>query len=172
MTDSHRVYRLTQEAYDQLRLAADEDPNSYLDPAIDFHRFLEERGVVDPFEETSITTDRPISLTPAVEGEIPNRADRQALDFYKSFAGMSPSRATDERLWAWMTHFRLHAYGLKRWRRPSNVNMKTMSGLTGSVRDQLTLSGDTTRHPGPGGWLTPPSRLLVVPPVHSPPKKR
>ena len=37
---------------------------------------------------------------------------------------MNPRQATDERLWAWMTHFRLHAYGLERWRRPANVNMK------------------------------------------------
>ena len=64
MTDSHPVYRLTQEAYDQLRLAADEHPGSYLDSKIDFSEVLRERGVSDPFEETSITTDRPIALTP------------------------------------------------------------------------------------------------------------
>ena len=76
MTDSHPVYRLTQEAYDQLRLAADENPDSYLDSEIDFGQVLRERGVSDPFEETSITTDRPIALTPVAEGGIPNRADR------------------------------------------------------------------------------------------------
>ena len=124
MTDSHPVYRLTQEAYDQLRLAADENPDSYLASDIDFAEVLLERGVPDPFEETCITTDKPITLIPVAEGEIPNRADRQALDFYGSFDGMSPSMATDERLWAWMTHFRLHAYGLKRWRRPANLNMQ------------------------------------------------
>ena len=51
MTDSHPVYRLTQEAYDQLRLAADENPDSYLDSEIDFGQVLRERGVSDPFEE-------------------------------------------------------------------------------------------------------------------------
>lgn len=137
MTDYHAVHRLTQEAYDQLRLAADENPSSYLDPEIDFGRVLRQRGVSDPFETTSITTDRPIALIPVGEGEIPNRADRQALDFYKSFHGMNPSRATDERLWAWMTHFRLHAYGLKRWRRPSNVNMQNY------VRSHWFSSGST-----------------------------
>ena len=137
MIDSHPVYRLTQEAYDQLRLAADENPDSYLDPEIDFGQVLRERGVSDPFEETSITTDRPIALTPPAEGELPNRADRQALDFYRSFDGMSPSRATDERLWAWMTHFRLHAYGLKRWRRTSNLNMQNY------VRSHWFSSGST-----------------------------
>ena len=126
MTDSHPVYRLTQQAYDQLHLAAEENPGSYLDSKIDFSEVLRERGVSDPFEETSITTDRPIALTPVAEGGIPNRADRQALDFYNSFDGMTPNRATDERLWAWMTHFRLHAYGLKRWRRTSNLNMRKL----------------------------------------------
>ena len=137
MTDSHPVYRLTQEAYDQLRLAADENPDSYLDPEIDFVAILSERGVSDPFEETHVTTDQPVALTPVAEGEIPNRADIQALDFYRSFNGMSPSRATDERLWAWMTHFRLHAYGLKRWRRPYNVNIKNY------IRDHWFSSGST-----------------------------
>ena len=124
MTDRHPVYRLTQEAYDQLRLAADENPDSYLDSEIDFGEVLRERGVSEWLEETEVTTDMPIALSPVAEGGIPNRADIQALDFYRSFDGMSPSRATDERLWAWMTHFRLHAYGLKRWRRTSNINMR------------------------------------------------
>lgn len=124
MDKSYPVYRLTQEAFDQLRLAADENPESYLDSDIDFSNVLQTRGVSDLFEETSITTDRPISLSPIPEGGIPNRADRQALDFYRSFDGMTPSRATDERLWAWMTHFRLHAYGLRRWRRSVNTNMR------------------------------------------------
>ena len=137
MINSHPVYRLTQEAYDQLRLAADENPDSYLDSEIDFGQVLRERGVADPFEETSITTDRPIALTPVAEGGIPNRADQQALDFYSSFDGMSPNRATDERLWAWMTHFRLHAYGLKRWRRTSNLNMRNY------VRSHWFSSGST-----------------------------
>ena len=137
MTERHPVYRLTQEAYDQLRLTADEDPDSYLDSEIDFAEVLQARGVSDPFEETSITTDKPISLTPVAEGGIPNRADRQALDFYNSFDGMSPNKATDERLWAWATHFRLHAYGLKRWRRPSNLDMRNY------IRSHWFNSGST-----------------------------
>ena len=137
MTEKYPVYRLTQEAYDQLWLAAEENPDAYLDADMDFDQVLRERGVSDLFEETSITTDRPIALTPVAEGEIPNRADRQALDFYRSFDGMSPSKAIDERLWAWMTHFRLHAYGLKRWRRPANLNMQNY------VRSHWFSSGST-----------------------------
>ena len=137
MTEKYPVYRLTQEAYDQLWLAAEENPDAYLDADMDFDQVLRERGVSDLFEETSITTDRPIALTPVAEGEIPNRADRQALDFYRSFDGMSPSKAIDERLWAWMTPFRLHAYGLKRWRRPANLNMQNY------VRSHWFSSGST-----------------------------
>ena len=137
MTDTHPVYRLTQEAYDQLRLAADENPDSYLDPEIDFGEVLRERGVSNWTEETLITTDRPIALTPVVDGGIPNRADIQALEFYRSFDDMSPSKATDERLWTWMTHFRLHSYGLRRWRRPSNINLQNY------VRSHWFNSGST-----------------------------
>ena len=80
--------------------------------------------MIDYAEETGITTSKPIDLYPPATGEIPNRADRQALGFYKSFEGLTPRLATDERLWAWMTHFRLHSYGLKRWRRSANVNLR------------------------------------------------
>ena len=125
MADRHPVYRLTQEALDQLRLAAREEPNSYLNPAIDFEAILRARGVSDYTEETAITTDRPISLTPIAGGSGANSADRQALDFYRSFEGMTSSLATDERLWAWMTHFRLHSYGLERWRRSANLNIQS-----------------------------------------------
>ena len=137
MDDSHPVYRLTQEAYDQLRLAAEENPASYLDPEINFEDVLRDRGVSIYREETSITTDRPISFIDPPEGGVPNRADAQALEFYRSFSGMSPSKATDERLWAWMTHFRLHDYSLKRWRRTHNFNMRNY------VRDHWFSSGTT-----------------------------
>ena len=137
MAERHPVYRLTQEAYYQLLLAAEDDPESYLDAERDFFEVLRERGVSAPFEETSISTDRPIVLTPVDEGGIPNRADRQALDFYRSFEGMGPGKATDERLWAWMTHFRLHAYSLKRWRRSSNLNLQNY------VRSHWFSSGST-----------------------------
>ena len=48
MTDSYPVYRLTQEAYDQLRLAADENPDSYLDSEIDFGEVLRETWSLRP----------------------------------------------------------------------------------------------------------------------------
>ena len=71
MSESYPVYRLTQEACDQLRLAAEEDPKSYLDPAIDFGAVLAVRGISNYVEETEITTNRPIALTPVADGSFP-----------------------------------------------------------------------------------------------------
>ena len=122
MAEKHPVFRLTQEAYDQLYEAAMEDPEAYLDPEMDFDAVLQQRGISRYIEDTGVFTDRLIELSP-VESGAPNRADRQALDFYHSFDAMTPRLALDERLWAWMTHFRLHAYGLKRWRRVKNANL-------------------------------------------------
>ena len=108
------VFRLTEEARDQLAAIAREQPEVYLDPAADFGQMLIERSVTDYTEGTGIFTDSPISLKPAPSGP-QNRADRQALDFYHSFNGMTASIATDGLMWTWMTHFVLHPYSLGRW---------------------------------------------------------
>ena len=136
MSGSYPVYRLTQEAYDQLRLAADTDPRLYLEPETNFGALLADRGIDNYTEETEVTTTTPINLVPAVEGPR-NRGDLQALNFYKSFNGMSLKLSTDERMWAWMTHFQLHAYSLGRWRRPSNIN------LTNYIRAHWFSAGTT-----------------------------
>ena len=116
MPDQFPVFRLTQEAYDQLALVIKESPEVYLNPDVDFSEILASRGVADYVEETEVFSTRPISLTPVPEGP-ENRADRQALDFYNSFEGLTANAATCERMWAWMTHFKLHSYSLERWRR-------------------------------------------------------
>ena len=113
------VFRLTQESYDQLRLAASEKPEAYLDPHTDFHQVLASRGITDYTEDTGIYANAPISLTPVPSGRR-NLADRQALDFYRSLVGMTPSSATDGLMWTWMTHFKLHSYSTDRWQPSSN----------------------------------------------------
>ena len=120
MPDQFPVFRLTQEAYDQLGLVIKDSPEVYLNPDVDFEDILASRGVADYAEKTEVFSDRPISLTPIADGP-ENRADRQALDFYNSFQGLTPSVATCDRMWAWMTHFKLHSYSLKRWRRISST---------------------------------------------------
>ena len=118
------VLKLTQEAYDQLRLAAEENPAAYLDQSTDFDAVLESRGIGDYLEETGILSESPISLTPVAAGP-PNRADTQALDFYHSLPDLTADVAVYEgceRMWAWMTHFKLHSYTVQRWPLRGNAN--------------------------------------------------
>ena len=62
VTEQFQIFRLTQEAYDQLALFARENPQAYLDPDTDFVRVLLDRGVTEYAEETGIVSDRPIAL--------------------------------------------------------------------------------------------------------------
>ena len=122
MSEKIPVFRLSQDAYNQLTLVARETPELYLDPDMDFDGLLRERGLSDCLEPTDIYSDGPICLAP-VDSGAPNQADIQALDFYHSLTGMSPRQALDMQMWSWMTHFQLHDYCLKRWRRPNKLNL-------------------------------------------------
>ena len=111
------VLRLTQEAYNKLQSVAEDTPEVYMNPNVDFGQILRSQGIDDYTCDTGIVSNSPISLTPAPSGP-PNRADRQALDFYQSLDGMTASAAVDnvnDKTWAWMTHFRLHSYSIQRW---------------------------------------------------------
>ena len=117
------VFRLNDEARFELTRIAEEEPEIYLDPAADFEAILRSKGIDDYIEPVSaVRFEVPVNLTPVTDGP-PNRADRQALDFYDSLNGMTPEIATDENIWIWMCHFRLHAYSGARWRRTSNTNL-------------------------------------------------
>lgn len=108
------VLRLTQDAYNALRQESENNPELYQDPQTDFHEVLRTHGITDSVEETDVFANRPIHLTPVTTNPR-NRADAQALDFYNSLVGMTPSLAIDGRIWAWMTHFKLHSYCIERW---------------------------------------------------------
>lgn len=122
------VFRLTQQAHDGLKLVAEKTPELWFDPETSFEEILLARGVSEFAEPTEVFTTSPISLVPVASGP-PNRADEQALDFYHSLVGMSPSESVDDtddanhRMWAWMTHFRLHQYVIARWPTRSNTNL-------------------------------------------------
>ncbi len=135
------VLRLTAEAYHNLQDFAAQNPEAYLDPDIDFSAVLAERGVTNYATSTPITTTKPISLTmdgvPRTNNTL-NYADRQALDYYESFEGMDPKGATDELLWTWVTHFRLHQYSLGRWRRTHSVQ-----NLFNYVRDHWFMKNSS-----------------------------
>ena len=90
---------------------------------MDFEAILRSKGIDDYIEPVSaVQFDTSINLVPVAKGPL-NRADRQALDFYDSLMGMTPDIATDENIWIWMSHFKLHAYSIDRWRRNSNTNL-------------------------------------------------
>ena len=85
---------------------------------------------------------------------------------------MTPSLATDGLIWAWMTHFRLHKYGIDRWRRQSanlSHHVKThwfVGDRGGSLWDSNTASrawwiahtADKAAR-GSGGAFTPQQAL-------------
>ena len=119
-SETFPVFRLTEEAKDQLLLVAETNPEIYLDPHADFGKVLADRGITEYEEETDIFSTAPIELTPPSNGPRP-RADRQALEFHHSMIGMSPSLAADGLIWTWMTHFKLHAYSIQRWPQQSSL---------------------------------------------------
>ena len=120
--DGYPVYRFTQEAYDQLVLVAKETPEKYLDPTTDFEEILDSRGISRATEDTGVRVQQWQELK-VVETGRPNASDVQALAYHRSFSGMTPAIATDERMWAWCTHFRYHAYSLQRWRMTKRTNL-------------------------------------------------
>ena len=63
----YAIFRLTQEAYDQLAQFARENPQAYLNPDTDFEEILSSRGVQDIAEETEFYSTCPIELTPVPE---------------------------------------------------------------------------------------------------------
>ena len=142
MAEKFPVYRLTNDASHALDLESRDNPDMWMDPNADFHHLLVDKGIPIYTEETGVFSDCPINLTPVSEGP-PNRADKQALDFYNSFQGLTPSLATDGKIWAWMTHFELHRYGLDRWRRYSNVNLTNYIKAHWFVTDQGSALWDS-----------------------------
>ena len=122
MNADEPILKFTQEAYDRLWLIAAQNPEIYLDPDTDFAKVLATHGIDHYAEPTGITTSSPISLQP-VNSTNRNQADHQAIGFYQALKGMNPARATDPLIWSWLTHFKLHAYSLERWRRTKSTNL-------------------------------------------------
>ena len=144
-TERHPVFRLTQEAYDQLAIVARDRPEVYLDPDVDFHNVLTDLGVTDYTDDTGISTTRPIALKPEATSPL-NRADRQATGLYHSLNGMTPNAATDGLMWTWMTHFPLHSYSVGRWRRQGNLsNHVRTHWFVGNESDALRQNNTASR---------------------------
>ena len=117
------ICRFTQEAYDHLKMVIlRRSPTLWLDPSTDWADVLRSEGIEEYQEQVEITAHDIFRPRPIEKGP-PNRGDVQALLFYRNLEGMTPRVATDERMWAWMSHCWLHEYSLKRWRRRKNTDL-------------------------------------------------
>ena len=115
------VYRLTNEAFRSLINLANEKPQLWQDPETDFAQVLSDNGVTEYREPTDLRTRAPIHMA-SPTGNQPREADHQALRFHQNFVGMTPAKASDPNLLAWINHFALHGYGTQRW--PLRANSK------------------------------------------------
>ena len=149
MTEVVPVLKLKQEAYDVLEVEATHNPTLWLDPNADFEGVLARQGVVNYTEETGIVFSPDIDLIPASDEprNRQHRADQQALGFYNSLVGMTPSAATDGLMWTWLAHFKFHSYALQRWQQYTRENLSNhikrhwfVENETDAVRQNNTTS--------------------------------
>lgn len=120
----HDVFRLTDDALKALESVREESPKTYLNKSADFADILRSKGIDDYLQPVrGVYSERPIELAPPKSGK-KSLADAQALDYHANLIGVTPDMATDVNLWAWVCHFRLHAYSIERWRRSANTNLK------------------------------------------------
>lgn len=118
------VFRLTEDALNELENVSKQSPEIYLNPSADFADILRSKGIDDYLQPVrGVYSERPIELAPPESGK-KSLADAQALDYHANLVGVTPDMATDVNLWAWVCHFRLHAYSIERWRRSANTNLK------------------------------------------------
>ena len=134
----YRVMRLTQPAYDALKVLASSNPELWLDHNTDFVALLQEQGITDYAEETGAVGDDDFVLHPAIDEprNRRHRSDKQALDFYHSLKGITPALATDGNMWTWMNHFLLHSYSIHRWASGSQSNLERFVHTHWLVEDQ------------------------------------
>ena len=119
MSNIMPVYRLTDIAFRTLVNEANDRPDMWQDPETDFEQVLAENGITNYREPTSVIAQGPITLDPPIDNRRP-LADRQALRFHENLVGLTPVRASDPNLLAWLNHFVLHEFGTKRWPRSAN----------------------------------------------------
>ena len=108
------IYRLTDTAFRALANEAENRPELWQDPNTDFAQVLAENRITEYWQPTGVTARVPIRLEPPAGNRRP-LADQQALTFHKNLEGMTPAKASDPNLLAWLNHFTLHGFGIARW---------------------------------------------------------
>ncbi|MDE0266296.1 MAG: DUF6339 family protein [Thaumarchaeota archaeon] len=113
----HVLYALTPNALRWLNSRALANKSMYADPDADFAKLLERGGISDYRRPTKVKIRGRIELKPP-DTDDPKKthvADRQAVEFYKCLEGMTPRLAAGPEIWAYVNHFHLHEYGMRRW---------------------------------------------------------
>ena len=147
MSNPMPVYRLTDTAFRALVNEAENRPELWQDPNTDFAQVLAENGITNYREPTGVNAQEPIALEPPADNRRP-MADRQALRFHQNLAGLTPAKASDPNLLAWLNHFALHEYGTQRWPRAANsapTNHIRRHWLTEAANDiyEASIAGRT-----------------------------
>ena len=147
MSNPTPVYRLTDTAFRALVNEAENRPELWEDPKTDFAKVLAENGITNYREPAGVTTLVPIILEPPPDNRRP-LADQQALRFHQNLVGLTPAKASDPNLLAWLNHFVLHEYGIKRWPRAVNslpTNHIRRHWLTEAANDiyEASIAGRT-----------------------------
>lgn len=115
---SELLYRLSNEACEWLLANIEDNIEHYTNPNTEFDALLKKQFGENyrvPVEGVRMTKE--VSIIPT-KSEKSHLSDKQALDFYKKFEGMTPRLASDWRLFAYLSHCYLHSYGIARWPLP------------------------------------------------------
>ena len=110
-----KLSKFTYNAYIYLRDNIERNLIHYDNPDADFAKILEDADINEWKKDTGVTIKGSIRLENPKHPNKEHLADIQALDFYDSLEGMTPKLATEPETWAYINHFYLHEYGMKRW---------------------------------------------------------
>ena len=114
---NEQMYALTPNAFHWLSSRIDGNRDMYADPDADFAKLLEGGGVIEYRKPINVKISGEIKLRPPDTNDPMKTyvADHQAMEFYKCLEGMTPRLASEPEVWAYVNHFYLHGYGMRRW---------------------------------------------------------
>ncbi len=116
-----KLKKLNRDAFIWLTDKIEDNLEMYKDPNADFDELLSENiGEYSKQTDVNIAGEIKLELPDPNKPRLEHMADKQALDFYRSLEGMTPRLATDPEVLAYINHFYLHEYGIRRWPKYKN----------------------------------------------------
>lgn len=138
MTDN-TLYRFKPHVMKYLNENCDKHLDEYRDPNTDFDQLLKKHVCDDYKEPVNVNLIDSLELC-IPEGKSPRHAELEAIKFYHALEGMSPRLATDSSLLAYINHFYLHDYGIKRW----SISKNNRKAVTDIRNHWITRYGNFT----------------------------